>query len=382
MNLSFELPDERLVAKINQVIRYVVMEDDARIAELKRQTLFINCTYDKMLVPYEDENGSGEITITNRAKLARLLSILNSAKEKPKLIVVDLLFVEPSEIDSLLVKELSRSPDLIQGWDQDLGMIPLPPTIKRAQAKYFTASGTFLKYPVLASNDTEFLPAAIYDHLQKQKPTVNWLGFVRMGNQWWLNSFIVDVEMRKHHLSDNRLAYVNLGELLLSETADEIAESAQGKIVVIGDVFVNDQHDTVLGQQPGPMIVVNAYLSMLRGQPVINWKASLLLLIFYYYMSRRLLIMTHEKLSETQAAPKFIRFLLKYVSYLLIFSLFSIILYQVFDKHFQILLFAFYMNGVEFLIKRYDGVRKRIERLAFSNAAHSLHPPINTNAPQ
>jgi hypothetical protein len=367
MNLSFELPDERLVAKINQVIRYVLMEDEKHIAQLKNRILFINCTYDKMLIPYEDENGSGEVTITNRSKLTRLLAILNNSKEKPKLVIVDLLFVEPSQGDSLLVRELTRNPNLIQGWDQDLGMIPLPPSIKRAQAKYFTASGTFLKYPVLGANSTEFLPVAIYDHLQKQTPRLNWLGFVRMGNQWWLNSFIVDIEMRKHYLSDNRLAYVNLGELLLSETEAEIAESASGKIVVIGDVFVNDQHDTVLGEQPGPMIVINAYLSMLRGQPAITWKASLLLLIFYYYMSRRLLIMTHEKLSETQATPKFVRFLLKYVSYLLIFSLFSIALYQLFDKHFQILLFAFYMNGLEFLIKRYDGLRKRIEKIAFGS---------------
>jgi CHASE2 domain len=366
MNLPFELPDERLIAKINQVTRYVLRENKAEIQNLKHKFLFVNCTYDKMLIPYDDENGSGEITITNRQKLAQLLSIFNRAKEKPALVILDLLLVEPSPADSFLVTELANTQHLILGWDQDLGIIPLPPGIKLAQANYFTTSGSFLKYPVLNQNN-EYLPAAIYSHLQNIPARLNWFGFVRMGNELWLNSFIVDLEMRKRYLIDNSLAYVNLGELLQSETVEEIAESAKGKIVIIGDVFVNDQHDTVLGEQPGPMIVVNAYLSMLKGQATITWKGSFLLFLFYYIFSRRTILMTNEvsKTNTTSPAPKFLRFILKYVSYLVVFSAFSILLYQLLGKHFQILLFAFYFNGLEYLIKRYDGLRKRIEKIAF-----------------
>ncbi len=363
MNLSWELPDERLVAKFNQMSRYVIFGSKSRIQELKKQFLFINCAYDKLLIPYEDDHGSGQITITDRQKLAGLLSVFNQAGRKPKLVVIDLLFIEPSPVDTLLSAALSQSQNLILGWDTDAGSIQLPPQLAKGQAAYYTASGTFLKYPVLSARD-KTLPTAIYSFLEHKNPYSTWLGFVRMGSEWWLNSFIVDIEMRKAFLEDNQLAYVNLGEMLDAESAGEIEESTAGKIVIIGDIFMNDQHDTVLGKQPGPMIVLNTYLSMLKGQATITWSGSLLLFVFYFAVSWRIIAMAKD-VSPNPAAPKFIRFMLKYVTYLLIFSVFSVILYQVMGKHFQILLFAFYFNILEHLMRRYEWMRNKIRAIAF-----------------
>ena len=364
MNLAFELPDERLLAGANQFIRYFVRGNDEHLGDLKKEFLFVNCTYDKMLTPYADENGTGQIAITDRQKLARLLSILQQAQDRPKLVIVDLLFIEPSPFDSVFVSELARSENLILGVDPEEGSIPMPTSIKKALPNYYTASSSFLKYPVL-NNGTQSLPTAMYAYLQHKEVSLNWLGFVRMADELWLNSFIVDLEMRKQFLLDNRLAYVNLGELLQLETPERIAESAANRIVIIGDVFVNDQHKTVLGEQPGPMIFANAYLGMLKGQAAITRMGSLLLLLFYFVMSWRLFSMAAKATTVANSAtPKFLRFILKYVSYLVIFSLFSIVLYQILDKHFQILLFAFYFNALDFLIKRYKDVRRL---MAFEN---------------
>ncbi len=362
MNQPLELPDEQLIAKTNQIIRYVLWPDETRLPLLRQEFLYINCSYDKMLTPFEDQFGSGQITITDRQKLARLLSIFNGAKYPPKMVVIDLLFDAPSANDSLLVRELVRSKNLILGVDPEVAAIKLPEIIKKAQANYLTSSGSFLKYPVLTDSGS-YLPAAMYQHIKNEKGRQTGLGFVRMANGWWLNSYIVDLEMRIRFLEHGTLAYLNLGELLSSTSAEEIADGTKNKIVIIGDVFINDQHDTVLGSQPGPLLVANAYLSLLKGQAAITWGGSLLLFIFYYVMSWRILSMTANPDAGQVVASKFLRFMLKYVSYLITFSLFSVLLYQLLDKHFQILLFAFYFNALEFAVKRYDGLRSSIQRM-------------------
>lgn len=370
MNQPLELPDERLIAQTNQVLRYILRDDPQRLAELKKEFLFVNCTYDKTLTAYDDEFGSGQIILTDRQKLTRLLSVMNNAREKPKLVIIDLLFLEALPDDSLFTKELARMDNLVMGWDRELDEIEVPASVKKAQANYYTASGTFFKYPVLTDSG-EYLPAALYHYAENKKGTLTRLGFVNMENELWLNSFIVDIEMRIRHLMDNRLVYLNLGETLTNFSTEEIVEATKGKIIIIGDViindiFTNDRHDTVLGAQPGPMLVANTYLSMVKGQARITWDGSMLLFIFYYIMTWRIMSMSTEAISSSKVAtPRIVRFLLKYVSYLVIFSVFSIVLYQVLGKHFQILLFAFYLNAIEFLIKRYEGVRVRLNRWAF-----------------
>jgi len=363
MNQPLELPDEQLIAKTNQIIRYVLWPDKT-LPSLREEFLYINCSYDKTITPFEDQFGSGQITITDREKLAHLLSIFNDAKHKPKMVVVDLLFEVPSKSDSLLVRELARSQNFVLGGDPEIGGIKLPAGIEKAPANYLTSSGSFFKYPVL-NDSVAYLPAALYQYIKNQKGHLSTFGFVRMGKAWWLNSYIVDLEMRIRFLEEGTLAYLNLGELLASTPAEEIGEGAKNKIVIIGDIFINDQHDTVLGRQPGPLLVANAYLSLLRGRAAITWGGSLLLFVFYYLMSWRILSMTSDPQATTVVTSKFVRFMLKYVSYLITFSLFSVLLYQLLDKHFQILLFAFYFNALEFIIKRYDGLRKWMQRIVF-----------------
>ena len=365
MNQSWQLPDEQLIAKTNQIIRYILWPDENRIRSLKDEFLFINCSYDKSLTPFEDQFGTGQVAITDRQKLAHLLSIFNNTKYKPKIIIVDLLFDSPSKDDSILASGLAQSQNLILSADPEVEKIKLPSRIKKAQANYFTSTGSFLKYPVLADTGT-YLPAAIYVSLYHQEVNRAPFGFVRIGKAWWLNSFIVDLEMRMRHFEDGSLAYLNLGELLGSTSKEDIAEGAKNKIVIIGDYFINDQHNTVLGTQAGPLLVANAYLSMVKGRAAITWKGSLLIFIFYFLLSLRNLSMTADLGNTSKImTSRFLRFMLKYATYLIIFSLFSIFLYQLLDKHFQILLFAFYFNGLEFIIRKYDGFRRRIYRIAF-----------------
>ncbi len=292
---------------------------------LHNQFLFINCSYDKALTTYEDEHGAGQIAITDRQKITRLLSILNAAPQKPKLIVLDLLLQDaPSNYDSTMFKEMGQTRNLIVGWDETKGDFDLPPSVRRAEAYYYSASGSFLKYPVL-NKTGEYLPASIYTSLHSEtNPHLTKSGFVRTQDSFWLNSFIVDIELREHALN-----YFNLGEFIDGFTPEEIQKIAYDKIVIMGEYFLDDQHDTVLGRQPAPLLVANTYLSLKKGQASITWTASIVLLIFYFTMSWRIVSMSIDRPVATDKPnrSKFTRFLLKYMTYLVIFSGFSIIMY-------------------------------------------------------
>jgi hypothetical protein len=353
MNLSWEFGDEVIVARINQIARYEVFNPRNEVVEkFKKDLLIVNTSYDKTLIDYEDDYGAGKKPVTDRRKLADFFHVVNEAGQAPGLVVVDIIFDNPSPDDSLLSTELSAIDNLVISSELKDGRPVQPwPGLNFALAQYETTTGTFLKYNLV--NDTiHYLPTAMYHETQGTKFR-EWLGVVRSYPGWWMNSFIVDLPVRKAHIDNGEVLIWNLGESL-TFPREEVQSIVGNKIIIVGDIYNYDLHQTLLGEQPGPLIVANAYLGMLQGIPRIKLLDGFLIFILYFVSTMYVLDWRRHK-------EKLGKLVLRFFTYIFIFSLYSIFLYLLTSRHFQLLIFGLYFNVFEYLVDRYrPKVRKEV----------------------
>jgi len=353
MNLSWEFGDEVIVARINQIARYEVFNPTNKVVEqFKKDLLLVNTSYDKTLINFEDDYGSGTRAITDRKKLAEFLHLVSLGEHQPALVVIDIKFDNPSPDDSLLRTELGKIKNLVISSPLDANGNPARPWpgLNFALAEYETTTGTFLKYNLV--NDTiHYLPAAMY-HETRRTRFREWAGLVRSDPGWWMNSFIVDLPVRKAHIDNGEVLIWNIGEAL-SFPPEEIKTISENKVIIVGDFYEYDIHQTLLGEQPGPLIVANAYLGMLQGIPRIKLLDGFLIFSLYFVSTMYVLVWRKHKDKLITVRIKVGKFALKYLTYILIFSLYSIFLYLLTSRHFQLLIFGLYFNLFEYLTDRY-----------------------------
>lgn len=355
MNLSWEFGDEVIVARINQIARYEIFNPANQVVEkFKKDLLLVNTSYDKTLIDYEDDFGVGNKPVTDRKKLADFFHVVNQAEQRPTLVVVDIIFDNPSPADSLLQLQLEKIDNLVISSELDKEGKPIRPwpDLNFALAQYETTTGTFLKYN-LVSDTIHYLPTAMYRETQGTNFR-EWAGVVRSSPGWWMNSFIVDLPVRKAHIDNGEVLIWNLGEAL-SFPPEDVKALVSGKIIIVGDIHEYDIHQTLLGQQPGPLIVANAYLGMLQGIPRIKLMDGFLIFLLYFISTIYVLQWRRhkERLMIIPGRIKVGKFALKYLTYILIFSLYSIFLYLLTSRHFQLLIFGLYFNLFEYLVDRY-----------------------------
>ena len=360
MNLSWEFGDEVIVARINQIARYEIFNPPNKLVEqFKKDLLLINTSYDKTLIPFEDDFGAGHMQVTDRKKLASLFDIISSGPVQPNLVVVDMIFDTPSPDDSILRRSLRTIDNLVVSSEYSNGVPIAPwPGVNFAIAQYETTTGMFLKYNLV--NDTiQYLPAAMMHETHGTRFRERG-GLVKTEHGWWMNSFIVDLPVRKAHLDNGEILMWNLGDALQFDTAD-VHRLAANRIIIIGDYYRYDVHPTLLGDQPGPLIVANAYLGMLQGIPRIKMLDGVLIFLLYFFSTLYVLVWRPNR-SKLPRMPvygqKLGKFFVKYLTYLVVFSLYSILLYLVTSRHFQLLVFGLYFNLFEYLFDRF-GVRFR-----------------------
>jgi hypothetical protein len=226
------------------------------------------------------------------------------------------------------------------------------PRLNFALAQYRTTTGTFLKYNLI--NDTiHYLPTAMYRETHGTS-FKEWAGVAKSDAGWWINSFIVDLPVRRAHIDNGEVLTWNLGEAL-SFPPEDVKSIAGNKIIIVGDIYDYDIHQTLLGQQPGPLIVANAYLAMLQNIPRIKVLDGFLIFTLYFLSTMYALQWRRhkEKLMILPGRIKLGKFAVKYLTYILIFSLYSIFLYLLTSRHFQLLIFGLYFNLFEYLVDRY-----------------------------
>ncbi len=310
---------------------------------------FINTSFDLQLIDRYDEFGFpvGNQVITDREKLAQLFGVINSGVVKPKYIFCDIHFMDSTESDSSLYSEFKEMDKIILSAHlNQYGELeePVFKGINYGLSDYVIGSvfdGVY-KYQLVYQDSLKLTPLIAYEQLN-QFSSESRGPFVKVEDRWTLNNFIMNYRLLQKDIEDLEAGFnpVSLGELLFLEDAD-IQDFLADKIVFIGDFFENDMHETLFEITSGPLILLNAFLTIKEGDTIINGWFFLLMLIAYSYFSYMVFVegdYMEKKISKlgSVAATKY---LIGFASYLLFLTILSILTFFLFNIHLNIFFVA------------------------------------------
>lgn len=308
--------------------------------------VFINISYDKELVPVYDEYGlpEGVMDITDRSKLTEFLSQLDN---KHKYVMMDVLLDNRyrSDSDSSLTETIlkndrvgiarSATADLI-----DKRLIDKSGFIDYSTDIYET---NFVKYEFL-KDEEETLPYKIYLS-ENSNGEIKSFGpfYFKDGNLAWKSltlRFPIKLWNETIHNEGNLVKEGLQEKLILNLGRDALAMDipslVKDKIVVIGDFFEDDIHDTYLGKIAGPVINVNALEALRNNELVIPWWLVIFLIIFYGLTTYYILLpkgynnLVNKLLNHKRLQNKFIQYLLSFVGFSAIFTIVAGAIYLIF----------------------------------------------------
>lgn len=315
---------------------------------------FINTSYDLQLIDRYDDFGFpiGNQVITDREKLALLLDIIGKGVEKPKYVICDVHFVDSTYADKQLHEALQQLDNvIISSHLNDEGQIekPIFEDINRGLSDYVIGSifdGVY-KYQLIYHDSLKLTPLKVYEDISGEKAEM--VGpLVKIGDRYTLNNFIMNYRLLQKDIVNMEAGFnpVSMGELLFLEDKD-IQDFTAGKIVVIGDFFENDTHETLFEITAGPLILLNAFLTIREGDTIVNLWFFLLLFIVYLYLSYMVFIegdYMEQKIVQKFGTIAIAKYLAGFASYITILAVLSLVTFFLFNIHLNIffLSLAFY----------------------------------------
>ena len=323
----------------------------------KNDLLFVNVSYDKMLIPRYDNDGfeSGKIAITDRAAILKFLQTINSDPNY-KFIILDLFFEDSTTLDSALQAQVLKSKNLILPYHLDGGKTSLKNNIKgwTGLADYDADFGTFLKYTYLQRDTFHTVPLLLYQkynngYLHKTGP------FYTSNGHLALNALTLDFPVRTYDIFTNDSIGYNSVHLcdLANLPPAFIKELTKNKIIVIGDFMEKDIHPTLYGNIAGPLIQLNAYLALVNNDHLLTWPLLIFIFVNYFMISWSLfsgnVLITNKwlkKIQDSKMGGLFYDFI-KYAFFLILINIFG---YLIFDVHLNVLIMGIYIVIVEYLI--------------------------------
>jgi hypothetical protein len=342
--------------------------------------LFIDLTWEKKMQDEKNEDGDiiGKRPVTDRRRIAELLHSLNKNKDY-KFIILDVFFKDSTNYadDSLLQSELSKAKNILIPYhkgDNDQADLPIFKA-PLALSDYEQNNDQFVKFKLVQGNGFHTTPLVMYETLHKDS-LQDGLLFYSMNNRLSMNSFILNLriwwnDFRKRETDDlgkkdNSVIYTKyyFNDLLIGpeEVYNPIIhEASKNRIIVIGAFDEGDNHDTVYGDTPGPLILLNVYLAILNKDNLIPWTFILFLFAGFFIISYKcfsnvdFLELILSKSSNKGAIHK----LFSIAGYLLYFILLSLLSYFLYNIHLTVLVLSFYMEAVEY-IKEF--IEKRREK--------------------
>ncbi|MCH7513144.1 MAG: CHASE2 domain-containing protein [Bacteroidetes bacterium] len=354
--------DEKLMIWATSAIR--LMNRD--MPESKEFAL-INVSYDQMLINKFDDFGFpvGNQVITDRQKLTRLMQIINYADKKPKYVFCDLYFEESTPYDSALNAEMRLQQNLIVSIhldDNGNPRFPVLTDIKMGLSDYVIGNifeGVY-KFQLYFNDTLKLTPLIISEDLnnyqsKKKGP------FVKIGDWFTLNYFIMNYRLLQKDIMYMEAGFnpVNLGELLLLPDAD-VSSFLENKIVIIGDFFEHDMHETLFEITSGPVVLINAYLTIINKDTVVNFFFIAIITILFFGLSYIAIYpedMLENFIRRKYGNIKWVGNVTSFMSYLIILVVVSILTYFLFNIHLNVFFLSIYIFIIEklssFFFKRF-----------------------------
>jgi len=317
----------------------------------------INISYDKVLIDKYDEFGFpvGNQPITDRKKLAELLHTINGAEVKPAYVFLDLFFDETTQYDSVLNSEMSRIVDLIVSvhLDDNRNLRTLVFKDVKIGLSDNVIGNIFeglYKFQLYFNDSLKLTPLIISENLHGYEAT-KFGPFVKTIYGYTLNHFIMNYRILQKDIENQEAGFnpINLGELLMLPPED-IAQFLQGKIVIVGDFFENDMHETLFEITSGPVILLNVLLSIDNHDTIVNFFFLAIITLVYFGIS--FIAIYPEDLLENYIRKKYGKIkwvgnLTSFMSYLIILMLVSIISYFLFNIHINVFFLSIYLFIIE-----------------------------------
>ncbi len=366
--------------------------------------LFIDIAWEKQLVnqynkPDEPDELIGKCPITNRKRIAELLSYINKTNHH-KFILLDVFLKDSSDFqsDSSLQKELTKTKNILIPYHMDGDGKPELPlfNVPVALSDYgkYTIDNNFVKFKCLYADSVRTTPLVMYEILHEKKFNDHGL-YGSSNGRLALSSFILDLriwsenidrKVEKTELSDSgdvvKYQILYLSDLLCdglnpslikpdskfteedyalkaaskSCAEEQIANLTKNRIVVIGDFSDSDIHETIYGATPGPLILLNIYLALREGDNLFSVWFILFLFAGFYFISyncfkgRALVTSYFKRLSKKIKFLSKASYFLNLLSYIIFFVLLSALSFFLFNIHITILLLAIYMEVLEKVI--------------------------------
>lgn len=274
-----------IIGKSNYYLKRVISKNNP----IPDSLLFVNISYDKQLTDIYDEDGFklGCIDITNRQSLLHFLDIL-SHRNDYKFVTLDVRFEKgiETEYDSMLYARIAS-----------MERIAIPATHnsqttyenslknKTRLSDYITTffSNNYHKFEI-ERDGMESIPYFMYKSITNNKHSS--YGIFHFDNGELCNRTLFTYP---HIISDGLYAqdgsrnYYNLGsDLLIDEEALLNDNLLANKYIFIGDMVLNDNHETTMGNMPGCTIIANAFISFMHRQHVIPFTVIMILFIIYF----------------------------------------------------------------------------------------------------
>lgn len=312
----------------------------------------INTSFDKTLVDYYGERdfSQGKIAITNRKNLYDFLKIANQFKEY-KYIILDIALDDKglSYDDSLSLLISNMNNITVAKSRKFCLMNSLSPKAGWVDYYRMPYETGFTKY-IYGTNERQSLALRVYNERNNKNAIKSILGIVYFDDlRLCKKNAILDYDIRflqRDYISTSSQniginAYQNLGtdfydSRITNNTnrinkTDKVRASVKNKIIVIGDFFCDDIHDTYIGKMPGAIINLNAYVGLQKGDHLINPFHVLLFFLFYLtlYIIRNRFSYLKENVSILQS--DFAQILIGIIGYGFFFNIIALLIYVCFD---------------------------------------------------
>lgn len=362
-NLGVALGEEvELIKKANAAKRLFRLDKEEPVPD---SLLFVSVSYDKKLVSVDDKDGFpiGNIDITDRSKLYELLAQLRRA-DNYKYIFLDVFFNKKysSEDDDKLYQLIGSMPRLVIPRHHDADLADEKKIGKKAfYSDYLHTffSEFFFKYQLINGNDTSAMLKIYSDetgHTIKQYGPLYFDGG-RICNKTLFAYHTVKFEGQ--YDEDGNMNFYRMGADLLSDTT-QLSILAKGKYIFIGDLELNDIHETVQGNIPGPVICANEFLATMNGQHKVPVMVAVLLFVVFFgfsyaiYSGRSMMYLITSGLKRwpSVASNKGLVLVLSFFGYSTILTVLCLVFYYVLHTSYDIFITALAFQIIEYIVNK------------------------------
>lgn len=293
--------------------------------------------------------GNAKISITDRAKLAKLFHLLNQHKGAYRYVLCDIQFSLPSADDSMLKAEIEAADNVIvtSYLDGNRHMLPLFNTNSGIVNYFYNGKKSFVKIPFLYGDSLKSLPVKMWEDLTGAEVKLR-RGVTYINGSLAFNNIIPEFFYRNYDLS-SRYKVFPLYRILMNES--QFNKFLKDKYIVIGN-FVEDIHDTYQGSMPGPLILFNVFLTLREFDNSISIYWIIMLLTFYIPVSYIIFNPLKKKDKGLDGiGNQFLKkYAKKYISYLGLFIVISAISFFVFHRMINVFYIITYLTSLEFVI--------------------------------